>query len=350
MLNEGMHFMSFLRRGSLITLLLFCWLLLSTHCGQAGTGDPTPRPISGPIEHVPGKLLYAKYSEFWTFEPSTKALAKLASFSDLNYVGWPSLSPDGQRVVFNVYRPGNDPTDPGGTDIYVIQVDGSDPQPVAIHDTPGGALHEPAWSGNGKTIFFTNRAPQRPVVLERIQVDGTGRSVVVPGGFSPSVSPDGTQLVYLTTDPQTQLLDLWIAKADGGDARRLAGGDDGFAALATPRFSPDGSTIAFNAAGGPGVVVPTPEPLTAPAGRSPFAPPVAYAHGIPSDIWTIESDGSGLTRITDLFEDFPVPVWSPDGKWLAIVAELGIYVLDADGKNIHRLADEFTTGGATWLP
>lgn len=56
-----------------------------------------------------------------------------------------------------------------------------------------------------------------------------------------------------------------------------------------------------------------------------------------------------MRRLTDLSEDTPVPVWSSDGKWIAFTAEFGLYLLDADGKQVRRLAEDFTTGGVAWL-
>jgi Tol biopolymer transport system component len=60
------------------------------------------------------------------------------------------------------------------------------------------------------------------------------------------------------------------------------------------------------------------------------------------DIWTINADGTGLTRLTDhAGPDFD-PSWSPDGTRIAYRSEHGdepeIWVMNADGSNQHRLA------------
>jgi TolB protein len=60
------------------------------------------------------------------------------------------------------------------------------------------------------------------------------------------------------------------------------------------------------------------------------------------DIWTINADGTDLTRLTN-FEgpDFD-PSWSPDGTRIAYRSEHGddpeIWVMNADGSDQHRLA------------
>ena len=71
---------------------------------------------------------------------------------------------------------------------------------------------------------------------------------------------------------------------------------------------------------------------------------------MPWDIWKVRPDGSNLTRLTDLGEDSPLPVWSPDGRWIGFSGELGIYLMQADGRNLVRLSDDWVAGGVTWLP
>jgi Tol biopolymer transport system component len=80
-----------------------------------------------------------------------------------------------------------------------------------------------------------------------------------------------------------------------------------------------------------------------------LAPPVAYAHGVPWDLWLANADGSGRKRITNIQEDSPVPTWSPDGKWIAFGGELGLYLTDPEGTQLRRLADQPGNGGVTWV-
>ena len=69
-----------------------------------------------------------------------------------------------------------------------------------------------------------------------------------------------------------------------------------------------------------------------------------------SDIWTVESDGSGLKQITE--DDYvdSYPAVSRDGKSIAFLSERGghrqIWIMDIDGKNRRQL----TTGGAKGVP
>jgi Tol biopolymer transport system component len=50
-----------------------------------------------------------------------------------------------------------------------------------------------------------------------------------------------------------------------------------------------------------------------------------------------------------------VPVWSPDGRKIAITTRKGIYVMDADGSDLKLLTSEtgkgiFGIGRPTWRP
>ena len=85
-----------------------------------------------------------------------------------------------------------------------------------------------------------------------------------------------------------------------------------------------------------------------PPGRIAFA---SYRDG-DYEIYLINADGSGETRLTDDPEDYAdiSPSWSPGGEMLvflrAVSAErLGVYVMDADGSNRRHLADMAGYGG-----
>lgn len=63
-----------------------------------------------------------------------------------------------------------------------------------------------------------------------------------------------------------------------------------------------------------------------------------------SDIYTIYSDGRGLTNLTNNPAEDVTPVWSPDGKRIAFVSNRdgndNIYVMNADGSELTRLTDD----------
>ena len=71
--------------------------------------------------------------------------------------------------------------------------------------------------------------------------DGIGR---VDGTSGATISPDGTQLVFVGTD-KAERTQLWIRRLDSFTSRPLAGTDDAM----MPFWSPDSRAIGFYAAG-----------------------------------------------------------------------------------------------------
>ncbi|MSQ27605.1 MAG: hypothetical protein EXR51_05645 [Dehalococcoidia bacterium] len=318
---------------------------------QPAIATPPPGPtVAGPLPGVAGRLLFAKYNELWSLELGTAKLEKMVAFQEQSFVGWPAVSPDGKLVAFSLYRPGRTPQELGGSDLFVMSATGSDRRMVLAHDTPGSSLSEPAWAAGSAGLYFTRRGLDGSARIERIGLDGAGRTPLVPNAQSPAVAPDGSRMLYLTTNPKTSSQLLWTAGVDGTGAKTLVTDQD-FTLLGFPRFAPDSKRVAFVAVGGP---TPPAKPASLPSGRALpgglLELPPAYAHGVPWDLWVINTDGTGLKRLTEMGGDSPVPAWSPDGQRIALAMEFGIYLVDLIGSPPLLVAEDFTTGGVTWLP
>lgn len=129
--------------------------------------------------------------------------------------------------------------------------------------------------------------------------------------YSPSPSPDGTQLVFAvsqrtpTGDMQN---DLYIVNRNGTNMRwltRTPGLEN------QPKWSPDGAKILF------------------------------HGRDNRSDLFVINPDGTGLRNVTatipDEMTDKSSPAWSPDGSRIAFIGSVGgqhkVWMIDADGSN-----------------
>ena len=142
-------------------------------------------------------------------------------------------------------------------------------------------------------------------------VVGAMRRLTDSAGYrSPSWSPDGRHIAYVSQRGSYGKAEIYVMDSDGSNSRRLT---DHPEQVESPSWSPDGQHIAFVSQRGT------------------------------SDIYVMDSDGSNPRRLTDHSADDRFPSWSPDGQYIAFESErddrVGIYVMDSDGSNPHRLTD-----------
>jgi TolB protein len=142
------------------------------------------------------------------------------------------------------------------------------------------------------------------------------------------VSPDGTRLVLEGfNDAHPAGNGVYTVRAsDGGDLKRLTKSPPG-AADGYPRYSPDGRRIVF-LRNSPGV-----DPSGAGA------------------LFVVNSDGTGLRRITPWGYAFLSQSWSPDGKWIAFERPYGeLYLVHPNGTGLHRIPLDLPAGAGAENP
>jgi Tol biopolymer transport system component len=182
--------------------------------------------------------------------------------------------------------------------------------------------------------------------LERLDLATGERHVVVPDAANPSASPDGSLIAYITFSSGDDPGGLWVARADGSDRRLIVPATGKFVVVTQPRFSPDGSTIAFSAATFATSAEPQ-QPNGSSSSSALNAKPIS-AHGLPQDIWTVPVSGGEPKRLTNILEDEPTVAWSPDGQQLAIIATGGLYVMDVNGSEPRKLGPGGTLAQIDW--
>ncbi len=314
-------------------------LAISAACSPAG-----PRqPLSGPVPEALGRLVYAEPGgALWSLEPATKHTESFAALPAGSYVGHLAISPDGTGLAYSGLIQDPQRRSGSGADLFVMDL-ASRRSSLVAEAFEDDAYTQSAWSPDGRMLYVTRVARGQPPHIERMTSTGTARTTIVTG-HSPTVAPDG-RLGYLT-GPRDRRQTLWVADAAGQNPRRVVS-DKEFQALAAPRFAPDAPRIVFAAVGDPR--------KGRDRGEAPDAPgwlriPVAHAHGGPPwDLWLINADGSGLRRLTNLREDYLVPTWSPDGRWIAFVGELGVYLFEFKTERLLRLTEQTSTAGLAWI-
>ena len=156
------------------------------------------------------------------------------------------LSPDGSRVAVTVRSVATPNT------LWLLDFD----RGVATDISERQQSHSDAtWSPDGERLAF--RAGPRVVI--RAVNGGPLTTVFDRAGYPETWSPDGRHLVLGVPTPDGY--ELWVTNVADGKASRLIAGSGG---LDEPRFSPDGTWVAYNGSdsGGPAEVYAVPFPPT----------------------------------------------------------------------------------------
>ena len=161
-------------------------------------------------------------------EPRTISSERYLTYSGRDYS--PAVSPDGKLIAFASSRDGKQR-------IWLKQMAGG--SEVAL--TPGGDDF-PRFAPDSSAILYIHADPgaQRGE-LWRVPVVGGEPRKILDDVASADFSRDGKKIAFTRNENTLARTDLWIADADGSNARELAKTDIG---TAHPRWSPDGKTIA----------------------------------------------------------------------------------------------------------
>jgi len=169
---------------------------------------------------------------------------------DNAYASFPSWSPDGTELVYSSYR--GDAYIPGclgsslcPSDLYAIDVDGTH-QRRLTGDPADESM--PSWSTDGETIAFRTGSGSSGGALSTMNADGTGLKelLVGPGRWMlfPRWSPDGSRILFLGESDKGSV-GLWVTVADGTGTRQIIDTDADSPSGLPAIWSPDGTEVAY---------------------------------------------------------------------------------------------------------
>jgi Tol biopolymer transport system component len=190
-------------------------------------------------------------------------------------------SPDAQRLACESFGM----TDPDRNGIYSIRSsDGGGLR--RITSNPGGDDIPGDYSPDGRRLVFVRQDPDGEVGLFVTRLGGSGVRQITPRGmivddfFGGSWSPSGNKILFASRSTGDHRLAIWLVNADGSGLHQLpitpaCGGafsDPRSTSCFQPGWSPNGTKIAFTR---------------------------IRANGTQENVYTVNSDGSGLTQITN---------------------------------------------------
>lgn len=199
----------------------------------------------------------------------------------------PAWSPDGRTIVIQEKSEGN-------TEIFAVDVESGDRRNLTQNPARDSS---PFWSPDGSKIIFASsrEGASDASSIFKMNPDGSGvERVFSRNGYelSPTIAPDSRTIAFAgdRTDGSSRALDIFIADLNDPSSERVV------TKLrfhdTQPVFSPDGKRIAFT----------------------------SQSDGN-EEIYIVNTDGSGLVRITRHPAADRIPMFSKDGKSLYFVSD-----------------------------
>ena len=273
------------------------------------TGVPTVSSQDGPSGHIVFTCQIYKYQssdQICIMNADGTGYRRLTTEDDIRHF-YPSLSPDGTRVLYSAFRQEN------VYEIYSYELaDGS----VDRLTNRSGVLNAPEYSPDGKLITYTRGVPSNGKHQIMIMERNGNNPNNIPNidGWDPTWSPDGKWILFASD--RNGPVQLFAVRTNGKNVHQVSN-------------------------------------LPAIRGRSDWSPDGQYIVTYSGEAWhrelyIMDADGSGTRQLTPTGGNSQGPSFSPDGKWVAFTAYFDkyndihgceIYIIRTDGTDLRRLTN-----------
>ena len=316
----------------------------------------TTIPVTWAALNLSGKLVYTSavfqgqsiLIDIRSLDLTTGVVTTIFETPNGGWVEAVTVSPDNNQLVICYVPPAGAPY-AGQKALYGMPLDGSTfPQLLFTLPSLEDNYYQPAWSPDGKYIYFTHFKNQSAIFdIWRMPYPNGNLEKLADNASWSRVSGDGTRLVYVWIDSATGVNRLYVANTDGSDANNIPlTGSSVPKIIDAPMFSADGQSIIFSA----------PNPARSfVSGLFLVWLDIKWVlknGSIPSDWWSVPLAGGEPNQLTNIQALALFGNFSPDKKHIAIYSADGIFVMTPDGSGLTVLIDDVGQifGTVSWIP
>jgi hypothetical protein len=326
-----------------------------------GDSDDVPEPGNSPVvEYEPGEgsLIISSVNQIVERDlQSGDETVLLSSDEPSSFLLDAAPSADGTMIAY-VHQPSPEVIDgrfDAGSDLWLMNRDGSSARPLFEHSDPNQLVRFPRWENEAHVLAIVTELSTVDGItrvlytLQRFDVATGGRERVVENVLAFDVSPDGQSLVYSKFVQTGEI--LTASSISGSNEIEVVGVDQMLQPFSYPRFAPDGELVAFASADQTGAVAPGLRYVSRSAlGGANASPRQVLFDGLPQDIWTVEATGGRAVRVADLKEDLPALTWDGSGERIYALGVSGLYDINVSSGAVERIGEGVFHGQIAWAP
>lgn len=283
----------------------------------AGLTFASAGPAGAQYPGTNGRIAFDDYitGQIYAVNPDGTGLRQLTDVGEGEFASSPAWAPDGKHIAFASNMSGR-------WRLWIMDDDGRHVRRVA---RDGRAVEDfaPTYTPDGTRLLYTRcrHEPRPGCALFSIRTDGTDRQALTPvpfdaADFNPSFSPDGSEIAFTRLFANGIIAQIHVMSPDGSGLHAVTAPSlEAF----RPDWSPDGQRITFS----------------------------SNCCRLPSNVYIVYPDGTGIQRLTPASypnNDF-ASRYSPDGASIVFASDRryddfccsDLFVMDADGSGETRI-------------